>query len=742
MWKPLVLAAPIDPPWLAELAGPLANHAVRERLGPDDWLALAIAIRPDAVLDPSRSLGILQRRGWLDAAAARHLSSQLAGVVTRLGWYRLVGSRYALVARPEALVARARRGVSHALAEAGRKPPVRDRRIEPGPSKRASSGRQPRSTAKPTTKREPAPDPPPADAPAPSTIPVRFAAAPAAAVAALLGGRVGNVRDMSLALRAHALAAAERFNDLIGLSSLRGVDSHAYQVETARRVLRVLKGRALLADEVGLGKTIEALMILREYELRGMARRVLVLVPPALVHHWRGELQEKGGLEVRTTLDAAVRRDPESFWAAEGIIVASLALARTRRHAETIRGLRWDMVIVDEAHHAKNRATLAWQLLNGLESRFLLLLTATPVETDLEELYNLVTLLRPGQFATPAAFRQSYVDPKDPTSPRNRERLRALLAEVMVRNTRARSGLALPPRFVTTVAVEPTPRERELYDAVVALVSDVKAHGATRLTSATLLLEAGSSPKALEATLERLADSETHDERVRAAAGCLLPLARSIECPRKDAAVLDVVRASGEQVLVFTRFRRTAEHLSAVLRDAGVEAATFHGGFDAEQKREALEAFRRGARCLVSTDVGGEGQNLQFCHVLVNYDLPWNPMAIEQRIGRLHRMGQTEPVRVLNLCARGTAEERLLGVLHDRLHLFELVVGEMDMVLGNLADDRDLQDRILSLYSEARTEADIAAGFDAIAEELGHGRARYEAARALDTALFGEDFET
>lgn len=179
-----------------------------------------------------------------------------------------------------------------------------------------------------------------------------------------------------------------------------------------------------------------------------------------------------------------------------------------------------------------------------------------------------------------------------------------------------------------------------------------------------------------------------------------------------------------------------------MLRGAGVEPAAFHGGLSAADKRAALSAFRDGrARVLVSTDAGGEGHNLHHCHVLVNFDLPYNPMLIEQRIGRLHRMGQREEVRVYNLCARGTAEERVLDLLDRRLHLFELVVGEMDMVLGNMADERDLEERIVSLYATSRSEEELASGFDAIAEELAAARGRYEQVKRLDARLFGKDYE-
>ncbi len=160
----------------------------------------------------------------------------------------------------------------------------------------------------------------------------------------------------------------------------------------------------------------------------------------------------------------------------------------------------------------------------------------------------------------------------------------------------------------------------------------------------------------------------------------------------------------------------------------------------AAEKHASVERFRRDRSVLVATDVGGEGQNLQFCDLLVNFDLPWNPMLIEQRIGRLHRMGQTNEVTVWNLCSQGTAEQRLLDVLDRRLNLFQLVVGEMDMVLGNI-EGEDLEERILGLYAGAADDRDLDAGFDGLARELLTARARYDGAKALDEALFGEDFE-
>jgi superfamily II DNA/RNA helicase len=145
---------------------------------------------------------------------------------------------------------------------------------------------------------------------------------------------------------------------------------------------------------------------------------------------------------------------------------------------------------------------------------------------------------------------------------------------------------------------------------------------------------------------------------------------------------------------------------------------------------------------MLATEVGGEGRNLQFANVLINYDLPWNPMKIEQRIGRLHRIGQMREVRVFSLCAKGTAEERILEVLERRIHLFELVIGEVDLILGKALDEREFEDRIFEIYARTTGEAEVAAGFEQLASELESARAQYERVKALDEALFRRDFET
>ena len=177
---------------------------------------------------------------------------------------------------------------------------------------------------------------------------------------------------------------------LVSLDSLRGVERFPHQLKACLKVMRDLNGRAILADEVGLGKTIEAGIVLKEYLLRGAVRTVLVLVPASLCEQWRAELWEK------FELDFVVSRGPAGQWGRHPLVISSLETARHERHRRRVRGANYDMVVVDEAHRLRNHLTLGWKFINDLNPRYLLLLTATPVQNDLRELYNLATLVRPG----------------------------------------------------------------------------------------------------------------------------------------------------------------------------------------------------------------------------------------------------------------------------------------------------------------------------------------------------------
>ncbi len=303
-----------------------------------------------------------------------------------------------------------------------------------------------------------------------------------------------------------------------------------------------------------------------------------------------------------------------------------------------------------------------------------------------------------------------------------------------MRNTRALSGVRLPPRFARTLLVEPHPAERELYEHLVVALRALGASGRTRILLSVLLQEAGSSPHAVRATLKKIrANPALGAPAVAALAPAIECAGRSVETG-KGATLLRALAGGGEATVVFTRFRATLEFLASLLAAQGIGYEWMHGGMPTAMRRAAVERCRESG-VLLSTDVGSEGLNLQFCRRVINFDLPWNPMRIEQRIGRVHRIGQEQPVDVVNLCLAGSIEERILAILDERINLFELVVGEVDMILGYLEEERDFPDLVLDAFAEPEAGSRERA-FGRIADALAAARARYAKVKTFDETFF------
>ena len=197
--------------------------------------------------------------------------------------------------------------------------------------------------------------------------------------------------------------------------------------------------------------------------------------------------------------------------------------------------------------------------------------------------------------------------------------------------------------------------------------------------------------------------------------------------------------AAPEKVLVFTAFRQTLNALASELSRQGIPAAVYHGSLARHDKEKAISAFRDEVPVLLSTESAGEGRNLQFCHLMVNVNLPWNPMQIEQRLGRLHRVGQTRDVVLTNLVARDTIEQHILHVLEAKINLFELVVGELDMILGRIDEDFDFEASVFDAYVESRDDAEFAERLDEIGENLARARTEYLRERSFTDELTGPE---
>jgi SNF2 family DNA or RNA helicase len=570
-------------------------------------------------------------------------------------------------------------------------------------------------------------------------------------------GRAADLGQFDLALRAARLALHAGFDRLIALPLVRDVDPLEHQIRTAQTVLRRFRGRALLCDEVGLGKTIEAGLILAELAMRGLVRSVLVLVPPSLIEQWQGEMRRKFSIELTSHDDPAFREQGAAAWGSFDRVIASIHTAKRDPHRSAILARTWDIVIVDEAHHLRNRTTQAWKFASALRKQFILLLTATPVQNNLEELFNLVTLLEPGLLSTAKRFQSQFVDRRDKLTPRNVDELHALLAEVMVRNRRSTVGLQFTRRWARTESVAPSPAERDLYRDVTDFVrarlrsvkdkdkekgkgKDKESGSLTRMALLTLQMALGSSSPAAAGTLRKVAENPrlSADDRTRLAG--LAERAGGQSSSTKVDRLLGLVGGFPDKMVIFTQFLATQELLRDRLRGAGHEVSVFHGGLSRLEKEAAVDRFRGPARLLLCTEAGSEGRNLQFAQAVCNFDLPWNPMRIEQRIGRLSRIGQTRDVHVFNLVAAGTLEASVLHLLEAKLNMFELVIGEVDMILGNLDDEREFQDVVADLWADSDDGDDFARRIDELGERLLEAKRAYLRSRSHDDRLFGNRF--
>jgi SNF2 family DNA or RNA helicase len=559
-----------------------------------------------------------------------------------------------------------------------------------------------------------------------------------------------------LQLTAEHLALIAGFDELICLDRL-DFTPFDYQIRAAQTVLRRFRGRGLLCDEVGLGKTVEAGLVLKEYITRHLAHNVLILTPPALVEQWREELAAKFGLDdFVTSLQPDFRDQGPEAWRAFPHVIASIATARRGEHRAIIETLNYDLVIIDEAHHLKNRASVTWKFVNSLQKKYLLLLTATPVQNSLDELYNLITLLKPGQLQTPREFQRRFVTHGDPRLPKNRGLLRELLADVMVRHGRGQVGVQLPPRRAHTLRLTLTPAERAFYDDVTRIIRQHLAgqtlnegddaprtqpgSGARRLTLQTLQREIGSSTLAAHSTLLALAKERSMaGQRAQ-----LLALAERAVQPsawaKAEALEKLLGRLPGQKVLIFTHFRRTLDQLASRLGQLGLNLIVYHGGLSTAEKNEAIHRFETDGQILLSTEAAGEGRNLQFCQTMINFDLPWNPLRIEQRVGRIHRIGQMRPVEIHNLSAAGTIEDYLLDILDRKVNMFELVIGEMDMILGELTEEQDFEELLFDLWVRNQDAEQLQASMEQLGDALAQARSQYQRTREYDEALFGQDF--
>lgn len=618
--------------------------------------------------------------------------------------------------------------------------------------------------------------------------------------------------------RRHASSNLEKF-----IPTLMGarVDLNPHQIDAALFAFRSpLSKGAILADEVGLGKTIEAGIVLAQ-KWAERKRSILVIAPASLRTQWQQELWEKFSLpavildkKLFDTVQAAGHSNPFS---SEKIVICSYDFARKK--TDLLRLVNWDLVVIDEAHRLRNvyktGPSIAKDLQKALAHAPKLLLTATPLQNSLQELYGLVSFIDPHLFSDIKTFRAQYVRPAAAQTEEQFTDLKARLAPLCKRTLRRQvlEYVRYTERRPHTQDFTPSHEEEELYQRVSDYLRREKlwALPSGQRSLMTLVLRkllASSSfaiAGALKTMLERL-DFILHDyaawkneeepegtvapilndfeainllEEEAALYGTpgksiplpqeqkeiqdeilalqvLLAKADQITCNAKGAALLQALATGlsmtedlggAPKAIIFTESKRTQQYLYELLvqngyagevllfngsnndkrstaiynawkeRHAGTDLVT--GSKDVDVRSALVEEFRERAKIMIATEAASEGINLQFCSLVINYDLPWNPQRIEQRIGRCHRYGQKHDVVVVNFLNRNNAaDQRVFELLSEKFRLFNGVFGASDEVLGSIESGVDFEKRIAEIYQNCRTPEEIQASFDALRESF------------------------
>lgn len=596
------------------------------------------------------------------------------------------------------------------------------------------------------------------------------------------------------------------------------VDLNPHQIDAALFALQnpLVKG-VVLADEVGLGKTIEAALVMAQYWAE-RRRRVIVVCPAALRKQWANELAEKFHLPTQV-LDSQTWQAQRKSGVADPFnqpVVSVVSYSFATRMQEQLRLIPWDLAVFDEAHRLRNAHRDSHRTGHAIKQIFgkcqKLLLTATPLQNSLLELYGLSTVIDDHLFGDRKSFRQQYMrDGGD------MEDLRDRLQEFVKRTLRrdVNEYIRYTKRRALTVPFQPSENELRLYHLVSAYLQRNDTYGVPHqqrhlvtlvarklLASSTpaiintlesivtrlvkleskqavddnwletlisheefeqdILDEAAEENAAYEATIasgdkpnERAIDRDKLQGEI-AELNQYIDLARQITEDAKSAALLNALEqgfahmasmGAEQKAVIFTESRRTQEYLYQYLERHGHlgRVATFNGsnnaassraiyqrwraqyegtdratGSAAIDKRTAIiDHFRDTADILIATEAAAEGVNLQFCSLVINYDLPWNPQRVEQRIGRCHRYGQAFDVVVINfLNEKNAADRRVLELLTDKFQLFDGLFGASDEVLGRIESGVDMEKRIAAIYDTCRTQQEIERAFRQLQTEL------------------------
>ena len=536
------------------------------------------------------------------------------------------------------------------------------------------------------------------------------------------------------------------------------VEPFSHQVDNLLTFCRRLPV-TLLADDVGLGKTISAGLVASELVARRRVQRILVVAPKLLGPQWKEELEAKFGIQAivatgRSLLDAVPAGEG-------GAVVTTYHSARD--HIDRIPADRFQLLVLDEAHKLRNLhgvpepprvATRLRDVLAQRRFRFVLMLTATPIHNRLWDIYSLVELLAVARghrnpFGDAAAFVREFVADHRAQARQLREdakeRFRSIVHGYMSRVRRADARLHFPDRQVMRRGVPPTRGELDLIELVAGPVQELNA-----LAQSSILQALASSPEACAAQLGRMGRNGTFPADVAAEFGAL---ARRIGTTAKLAGLLAIIeelrrgKPADWRLVVFTQRRETQAAIVARLRAQGVAVGVVNGDTTASNE-ETLAAFRASPpriNAIVSTEAGSEGVNLQVANVLVNYDLPWNPMVVEQRIGRIQRLGSAHAhVVVYSITLAGTFEDHIVGRLMQKLQMASQAIGDIDSLLeaagmggGEDGGAEGLEDEIRRLVLASLAGKDVAAATRAAEESIERARQALATEQAAIDGMLG-----
>jgi SNF2 family DNA or RNA helicase len=436
---------------------------------------------------------------------------------------------------------------------------------------------------------------------------------------------------------------------------LLSVPLYDYQMRGA--LFLACRERCILGDDMGLGKTVQAIAAVELLTRERGIQRVLVVAPASVKYQWEGEIQR---FTQQTVQVIEGRADDRQEQYQQPSFYKLVNYEQVVRDLEEINAWKPDVVILDEAQRIKNWESKTSRSVKKLQSRYAMVLTGTPLENKLEELYSIVQFVDEHHFGPAFQFLHDHriVDAEgNLLGYRNLDAIRAKLAPIFLRRTRAEVLTQLPPRTDSTIYLELAPEQQQLY--------------AEQRTALARLLARGHH-------------SEIDRKRILACLNNLRMICNSTFlfdketriAPKLDEFALlvpELLQGDAHKIVVFSQWEVMIQEAATVLERLGIGFAVLHGGLSGHERRSALETFQHDESCRVflSTDAGASGLNLQRADSVVNLELPWNPAVLEQRIARVHRMGQSNPVRVVHLITRDTIEERVLRTLEEKQGLFE-----------------------------------------------------------------------